>query len=371
MRICITRTKKTSYSETFIKDQIDGFSKFSEVFTVHTSRFPERSEDGKLLSPYFFWIMHKVIKGIVGRNNFFSNYGMKKFLDENKIDVVLCNYGTTGSHMVPVCKALNIPLVVIFHGHDATEKKILKKYLSKYRTLFNYNTRLIAVSQEIKRKLVSYGAESSKIEVIPCGVDITRFKPDESITRKNQFLSVGRFAVKKGPLYTIKAFKEVVKKYPEARLIMAGSKGGLYPECVKLVEALGIEKNINFTGVLKPTEVSELMKSSIAFVQHSITAPNGDMEGTPVSIMEASASCLPIISTKHGGINDVVVHGVTGFLVDEKDVEGMSNYMLRLYEDRKEAEELGEKARIHIKENYLQSKQIEKINNLAMVAINS
>src|SRR5690242_15626309 len=103
MRICITRSERYSYSETFIRDQISGFSNLAEVFTIHSGRLPEQSEDGKLLSSRAFWILHKVVKTITGkRNNFFGNYGVKKYLLKNKIDVVLANYGLSGAHMMPI-----------------------------------------------------------------------------------------------------------------------------------------------------------------------------------------------------------------------------------------------------------------------------
>src|SRR5688572_16169639 len=126
MRICITRSERTSYSETFIRDQIVGFSKLAEVYTIHSGRLPERKEDGTLLGPRLFWILHKIVKSISGqRNNYFAHYGLKKYFRENKIDVVLVNYGLAGAHLAPVCRDLNIPLIVIFHGHDATDKKLV------------------------------------------------------------------------------------------------------------------------------------------------------------------------------------------------------------------------------------------------------
>ncbi len=103
----------------------------------------------------------------------------------------------------------------------------------------------------------------------------------------------------------------------------------------------------------------------MAFVQHSITAPNGDMEGTPVSIMEASSSGLPIISTKHGGIKELVVHNKTGFLVDEKDEEGMAAYMLKICDDLELAKSMGAEGRKYIEQNYEQSVQIGKLYELA------
>lgn len=369
MRICITRSEKYAYSETFIRDQIAGFSELAEVYTIHSGRYPERKEDGTLLSPKPFWLLHKIVKVFVGRNNFFSNYGMKKFLKENKIDVVLSNYGTSGSHMVPVCKALNIPLLPIFHGHDATDKKYLVKYADKYQKLFDYASSIIVVSEEMKKGLVKNGASLDKTKVVPCGVNTSKFKPETNVSKKKNFLAVGRFTPKKGPLYTIRAFHQVLQKFPDATLTMVGKKNGLFEDCENLVGELNMQNSVIFTGILEQDKIADLMKASLAFVQHSITAPNGDMEGTPVSIMEAAASALPIISTFHGGIKDAVIHEKTGFLVEETHVDDMAKYIIELCENPEKAKELGLKGRAHIQENYHQQKQIEKLYNLANNAI--
>lgn len=365
MKICITRSTKYSYSETFIRDQIAGFAKVSDVYPIHSGRYPERKEDGSLLGPKLFWFLHKAFKIILGRNNYFSNYGVEKFLKENEIDVVLSNYGTSGAHMVSVCKSLKIPLLVIFHGHDATDRKLLKEYKGKYRKLFEYAAYLIVVSKDMKKKLIALGADPKKIHVIPCGVDVLKFTPSKNEIRDKNFLAVGRFAPKKAPLFTLQAFYKVLQKYPEAKLTMVGKKQDLFNECEAFVNKLGIQKSVIFTGVLGPAEIVELISKSFAFVQHSVTAPNGDMEGTPVSIMEASACGLPIISTFHGGIQDAVIHEKTGFLVDEMDVDKMANYMIYFCKNHKQANNLGLKGREHIKENYNQVTQLQKIYKLA------
>ena len=191
MKICITRSTKYSYSETFIRDQIAGFAKVSDVYPIHSGRYPERKEDGSLLGPKLFWFLHKAFKIILGRNNYFSNYGVEKFLKENEIDVVLSNYGTSGAHMVSVCKSLKIPLLVIFHGHDATDRKLLKEYKDKYRKLFEYAAYLIVVSKDMKKKLIALGADAKKIHVIPCGVDVLKFAPSKNEARDKEFFSSG------------------------------------------------------------------------------------------------------------------------------------------------------------------------------------
>ncbi|MEZ4779583.1 MAG: glycosyltransferase family 4 protein [Flavobacteriaceae bacterium] len=365
MRICITRSSRNAYSETFIRDQIKGFEELTEVVSIHSGRFPERREDGTLISPKLFWILHKSTKWFLGRNNFFSNYGMRKFLKEKNIDVVLSNYGISASHMVPVCKTLKIPLLVIFHGHDATDKKILKNYKKKYQKLFEYASFIIPVSEDMKKRLIAEGANPNKVKVVPCGVDILKFNSDNNNYKNTNFIAVGRFTPKKGPLHTLMAFKEVNQKCPDSTLTMVGSKEGLFSKCEDFVKEHKLENSVIFTGVLKQEEIAKLMNKSQAFVQHSITAPNGDMEGTPVSIMEASASGLPVVSTLHGGIKDAVVHGSTGFLVEEKDEKTMADYMVLLFEAPDLAKTMGENGRLHIQNNYQQEQQIKKLFTLA------
>ena len=84
MRILITRSERYSYSETFIRDQIAEFSKLATVFTIHSGRYPERDEDGKLLSPGIFWAVGKILKVVTGeRNNYFTDSGFRKYLLRN------------------------------------------------------------------------------------------------------------------------------------------------------------------------------------------------------------------------------------------------------------------------------------------------
>jgi hypothetical protein len=83
MRICITRSEKFVYSETFIRDQINVISKLGTVYTIHSGRLPERNEDDRLLAPKIIWLLHKIAKVFFGRNNYFGNYGIKKFLKDD------------------------------------------------------------------------------------------------------------------------------------------------------------------------------------------------------------------------------------------------------------------------------------------------
>ena len=369
MRICITRSERFSYSETFIRDQIAQFSKTDEVFSIHTCRLPQFDEQGRLLSNRLFWLLHQVIKGVTGkRNNLFGEFGIHRYLVEKKIDVVLANYGLTAAHMVPICAKASVPLVVIFHGHDATDRKLVREYRKLYLDLFTYASAIVAVSKDIGNRLVEMGADESKVYVVPCGVNTDDFHPQPRLERSKKFIAIGRFTAKKGPEFTIQAFHRVWLKHPDSKLIMVGAHKGLYTKCEALVHSLGLSEAVTFTGILSHDKLSDLLIGCLAFVQHSMTAPNGDTEGTPVSILEASACGLPIISTYHGGIKEAVIQNVTGFLVEEGDIEGMANYMTMLIEDQHGAA-MGKAGREHIVRNYNQKNQIERIRRLALGSI--
>lgn len=368
IRICVTRSQKQAYSETFIRDQITVLSEFAEVYSIHSSRYPERQEDNTLLSPRPFWLLHKVLKPLLGRNNYFSNFGVERYLRNNRIEVVISNFGISAAHMVPVCKKLNIPLIPVFLGHDATDVKLLHAYRKAYKTLFAYSTAMISFSAALKEKLVAQGADPDKIKVVPNGVNTAKFSPNPKVPDELRILAVGRFTEKKGPQHTIRAFHRVLQKFPNATLTMVGGKSELFMKCEALVAELGIAHAVQFTGALQHQQVAELMRDSLVFVQHSVTASNGDMEGTPVGIMEASASGLPVVSTRHGGIMEAVIHGTTGYLVAERDEAGMAEYMMRLCEDPARAKAMGLEGRRHMQENYEQREQIRKQYELACQA---
>jgi len=124
------------------------------------------------------------------------------------------------------------------------------------------------------------------------------------------------------------------------RLVMAGD-GPLWESTRSLARALGTDGAVEFPGVITQDQVAERMRTARAFVQHSMTTRDNDHEGTPLSILEAMASGLPVVSTRHGGIPDVVEHEVHGLLSTEGDTEGMSAHLLRLANDPAWAARMG------------------------------
>lgn len=122
-------------------------------------------------------------------------------------------------------------------------------------------------------------------------------------------------------------------------------------------------------GVCTPEEIRCEMSLAVAYVQHSVTALNGDMEGTPVAIIEASAASLPVISTFHAGISDVIQHQVTGYLVNELDVDRMVDAMLTVLDDPQKGCKMGIAGRERIKAEFSMDKHIGIINQAITEAL--
>jgi glycosyltransferase involved in cell wall biosynthesis len=222
----------------------------------------------------------------------------------------------------------------------------------------------------MERKLIELGAPPAKVKYNPYGVDCERFEGAAPANSPPLFLAVGRFTEKKAPKLTISAFAATLREYPAARLRMIGD-GPLLQESIEFASQLGVSDAIAFLGAQSHEVVEAEMKSARCFVQHSVVAPSGDCEGTPVSILEAGASGLPVISTRHAGIPDVVVEGRTGFLVDERDVVGMAAHMIHLAQDSELAGQLGAAARNHIVDNFSRAKRINQLWEIIKSCINN
>lgn len=364
MNIALVSPSKNAYSETFIKEHKERLA--GNIFYYYGGGLPVDLEGGLIINSRKRRILD-IVKGHFRLNRFsLEEQALISSFRKNKINLVFAEYGFTGENIIPVCQVLNLPLIAHFHGYDASRVDVLQQN-SHYKKLFSYASYIIVVSKKMKQDLINLGCPGEKLVYNVYG-------PREEFLEVNpkfsqpQFIAIGRFVDKKAPYYLILAFKKVVKKYPEARLIIAGD-GELWKTCKNLVSYYGLKKNVLFPGVVSKNQYLNYLKESLAMVQHSITAEDGDSEGTPVAILEASAAGLPVISTKHAGIPDVITDGETGLLVHEHDVNGMAEKMMEVLRNRNIACELGAKGKQNIKENYTLGRHIETLNDLIKKAI--
>jgi glycosyltransferase involved in cell wall biosynthesis len=282
--------------------------------------------------------------------------------------VVLAEYGLTGAAIMPVCRELGLPLLVHFHGYDASRRSVLDQFRDAYEEMFHYASCVIAVSRVMEQRLLELGCPGEKVVYNPYGPSDDFFAIQPAVPPPRRFLAVGRFVDKKAPHCTLLAFRRVVEQFPDAVLTMGGT-GPLWSACYDLVRYFGLADNVRLPGVLTPEQVREHMANACAFVQHSVTAQDGDMEGTPVAVLEAQAAALPVVATRHAGIPDVVLDGETGWLVDEHDIDGMAERMCRLLARPDESRAMGEAGRRRIREHFTMQRSIERLDRCVYSAI--
>ena len=361
-KIAIVSPEKTAYSATFIRAHIEQID--AQVVHLYGVFFPTHAVSGgyelvenSTMAKWFSRVrLRKTYKGL------FKDRPLAKFLEKEKIELVLAEFGPTGAEVYDACQLLNIPLIVYFHGFDAYNQGIYNRYGKAYKSMFKYASYLIVVSNNMHDRLVEAGAPAEKMILNPCAPNDEFFNLHPTFDAL-KFLAVGRFVEKKAPDLTIRAFRQVVDQFPAATLTMVGD-GRLLEQCTELANELGLKESIVFYGSAPHEEVLKLFEEAYCFVQHSVVAINGDSEGTPVAVLEAGAAGLPVIATRHAGIKDVVIEGETGLLVDEKDVQGMANCMLALSEDKEKAKRMGLAGRNHINDHYTMTKHIGILNTL-------
>lgn len=262
----------------------------------------------------------------------FSNSRLKKELKE-----ILQTFQPDVIHLQFAFEALKFldnidfpfdtPIIIHFHGYGASQMLRKQSYIKKIRKYLEYpNIYPIYVSSFMKSKLEKSGINCDKGLLLRCGIDLTKFDPERKENKADSetkiFLQVSSLAEKKGHEYTLKAFARFLEKQKERnqfKLILTGD-GKRKDYLASLARDLNIHERVDFVGFVSHDQAVKLMVRADYFVHHSITAENGDQEGIPNAIMEAMAMELPIISTYHAGIPELVEDGVNGYLVEEKDV---------------------------------------------------
>ena len=289
---------------------------------------------------------------------------LRRTLARLRPDVLFAHYGTSGVLVATAAASLNIPVVVSFHGADASRLARNPEWCRKYREMFQTVAAVTGPSEYVRKRLISLGCPEDRAHVLHNGVATDCIECAPPAVRYDQgeirFIFVGRLAPKKDPLTLLKSFlaaKQQLAPLP-ASLTMIGD-GPLRKEVEAMIERLELQEDVHLMGRQTHDEVIRQYRQAHIYVQHSVTSPDGDEEGLPVSITEALAAGLPVVSTRHSGIPEVVRNGVSGILVEEKDVDGMAAAMVDLARSPERWDELGRSGR-HLLETEFDTQVVQK-----------
>ncbi|WP_243291373.1 glycosyltransferase [Bacillus sp. FJAT-47783] len=287
-------------------------------------------------------------------------------LEGNRIELIHAHFGPSALYTLQAKQSLGIPMLTFIHGYDAKKYPLSKREnLRKYHDLFNKCEAFAVPSKAIKKELLSLGCPNEKITVHHLGIDVDQFtfRPRKLDGKTIRLISVGRLIEKKGHHHLIEALSIVKNNVPNFHLTIIG-EGSMRHTLEKLIDKFHLQNEITLLGQQFHHRVLEKLNDSHIFCLPSVTEKNGNMEGLPVSILEAQAMGLPIISTKHSGIPEGVVDGKSGLLSKEGDIDELAKNLITLMNDTGVWEEFGFTGRKWVEKHFHADKQALELKTL-------
>jgi glycosyltransferase involved in cell wall biosynthesis len=259
---------------------------------------------------------------------------------------------------------INIPCVTTVHGKNYYTDKWYRKVAYRFVSRQSY---MVTVSEDIKNYLLeNISINKNNIHIVINGIntDDYKFSKDRrketrgslGVNDKNIIIgAIGNLYVVKGHIYLVEAAKIVCSKYPEARFIIAG-RGNQRNKLEAKIDELDLRENFSLLGFRE--DVPDMLNAFDIYVMSSLS------EGTPLSILEAMSSNIPIVSTNVGGIKRIIQDGINGSLVNAKDSEQLADAIIRLIEDHDKANMLARNASELVKNDYSMAKMLAVYENI-------
>ena len=275
--------------------------------------------------------------------------------------VIHAHFLNDGIDALRLREKLSIPLVATLHGHDIAKLE-KKKWLRKTRKEFFHEVdKVIVVSDYIYNCALENGCPEEKLIKHHIGIDLDKFKFKRAESENPEILFVGRLVEKKGVIYLLKAMKSLAKKYPVLKLNVIGD-GPLLPELKAYADLNKL--NVEFRGVGTPEQIRDALSKSWVFAAPSITASTGDAEGLAMVFLEAQALKVPVVSFASGGIPEGVEEGVAGFLLQEKDVNGLAEKISYFIDNPAERINFGNMGRQRVENHFDVRKQCRLLEEI-------
>lgn len=279
-------------------------------------------------------------------------------------DLVHAHFGPAGVLVSPVTEAHRIRLIVSFHGFDAFKLPKEEFWKEKYSELFSRVGSITVVSEVMSDHLAAIGAPPEKIRVVRVGKRVNDYPYRLPTSSVRDWISVGRLTEKKGFGDCVAAFQQLVAKYPGSTLDIIG-EGERADDLKNQIDSIRLSDQVRLLGERPHDEVKRRLHRADGFVLCSKEAEDGNREGVPTVLMEAQAVGLPVVSTTHSGIPEVIPDKNHQFLATEGDVKKISGCMRQLANRTvEELQEVSKRGRRKIEREFNLSKEVDSLRSI-------
>ncbi len=286
-------------------------------------------------------------------------------------DLMHVYFGNTGVHLLPLIERWDRPCVVSFHGMDVQRRETERGYEVNLRKLLRIVPLILVRSRSIADRLIALDCHPEKIRLNRTGIPLDGFPyllreaPAEGAWI---IVQACRLVPKKGLATALRAFARFARRFPKSRFLIAGD-GPLRQELEALVRQLELQQTVVFLGFLSQAELRELYERAHIFLHPSELPPDSNQEGVPNSMLEAMASGLPVVATRHGGIPEAVTDGTNGLLVSERDDQGLTDSLFKIAQEPARWKAMGASASETVASQFAQQSQTETLEAAYFEAI--
>ncbi|HEY9707578.1 MAG TPA: colanic acid biosynthesis glycosyltransferase WcaL [Oculatellaceae cyanobacterium] len=295
-------------------------------------------------------------------------------LGNGTYDIIHCQFGTLGP-MGLVFRNTGIlqgKLVTTFRGIDISQH-VQEQGEQVYDQLFQEGDFFLANCEFFRRRAIKLGCDEKKIVVHGSGLDCSKFafKPRYfPADGRVRIATTGRLVEKKGIEYGIRAIAKLAPVNPNIEYNIIGD-GPLKEDFEKLIQELNVSHLVKLLGWKQQQEIIEILDTCHIFIAPSVTAADGNQDAPVNTLKEAMAMGLPVISTLHGGIPELVKDGVSGFLVPERDADAIAAKLSYLIKYPEAWPGMGRAGRARVEEKYDMNKLNDELVEIYQQLVNS
>jgi len=312
----------------------------------------------------------RVIQQYVNKNKSVMKYNLPstfQAINHYDIKVIHAHFGYTGFQALSVKEKTGLPLITTFYGQDISEYPKYSHWTKNYAILFKIGEKFLVEGPFMKKQLIKIGCTKEKIAIQRIAImqDKYPFHTRKPKTKKEpvRILFCGTFREKKGLEYALKAVAKAYTRFPNLEFRIIGD-GKLRPRILRLIKIYEMSKYTRLLGYQQHQSMINEMDRSDIFISPSVRAKNGDSEGgAPTTILEAQACGLPVLSTYHADIPNIVIPGKSALLAPERDVETLSNNLMTLLTEQERWKEMSKTGKNFIKAYHDVHKEVKHLEN--------